>query len=240
MWTATRCVEPEWLDELEASDPRAMRSRRDLRRVNAWMLQTTLMTRALRRHCGHKPPRALIDLGGGDGAFLLAVAQKLGRGWSGVSATLVDRQDIVSDQTRDALRALGWRIEVVAADAADFLARPRAPADVITANLLLHHFPAERLSPLLALVAACTRTFVACEPRRSALALGASRMLWAIGCNDVTRHDAVASVRAGFAGRELSALWPRDAGWELHEHAAGLFSHCFVARRSASADTRAA
>lgn len=240
MWTATRCVEPEWLDELEATDPRAMRSRRDLRRVNAWMMQAVLMARALRRHCGREPPRSLIDLGAGDGAFLLAVARKLGPGWRGVSAILVDRQDIVGERTRVALRALGWRIEVVAADVADFLARLRAPADVITANLLLHHFPTERLASLLALSAARTRTFVACEPRRSPLALGASRMLWAIGCNDVTRHDAIASVRAGFAGRELSALWPRDGGWDVHEHAAGLFSHCFVARRAASAAARAA
>jgi hypothetical protein len=51
-----------------------------------------------------------------------------------------------------------------------------------------------------------------------------------IGCNAVTRHDAAASVRAGFAGRELSALWPARPGWRLREGRAGLFSHLFVAR----------
>jgi hypothetical protein len=48
----------------------------------------------------------------------------------------------------------------------------------------------------------------------------------------VTRHDAVLSVRAGFAGRELSALWPSADGWKLEERRAGLFSHLFVAHRA--------
>jgi hypothetical protein len=46
----------------------------------------------------------------------------------------------------------------------------------------------------------------------------------------VTRHDAPASVRAGFAGLELSALWPNEGRWELHE-STRLFAHCFVARK---------
>jgi hypothetical protein len=56
-------------------------------------------------------------------------------------------------------------------------------------------------------------------------------LLWAIGCNAVTRHDATVSVRAGFSGNELSALWPADSGWQLTERRAGFFSHVFVARR---------
>jgi hypothetical protein len=63
------------------------------------------------------------------------------------------------------------------------------------------------------------------------VASAGSRLLWAIGCNHVTLHDAAASVRAGFRGQELLALWPHSSGWDLQEHAAGLFSHSFVARR---------
>jgi hypothetical protein len=58
-----------------------------------------------------------------------------------------------------------------------------------------------------------------------------SRLLWALGCNDVTIHDAIASARAGFAGSELSALWPNRGQWELHEPASALLNHCFSARR---------
>jgi hypothetical protein len=72
---------------------------------------------------------------------------------------------------------------------------------------------------------------VACEPRRSAFSLLASRMLFALGCNDVSRHDAVTSVRAGFDGTELSVLWGEAEGWSLHEQSAWPFTHCFVASR---------
>ncbi|HEU4708590.1 MAG TPA: hypothetical protein VFS17_04690, partial [Methylophilaceae bacterium] len=75
--------------------------------------------------------------------------------------------------------------------------------------------------------------FVACEPRRSWFALGGSRLVGLLGANDVTREDAVLSVKAGFRERELSSLWPHAGhSWELHECAAGLFSHCFIATRS--------
>jgi len=47
----------------------------------------------------------------------------------------------------------------------------------------------------------------------------------------VTRHDAVVSVRAGFRGGELAALWPRGEGWTIEERARGPFGHAFVARR---------
>jgi hypothetical protein len=45
-----RHLEPEWMDELDVSDPRALRARRDLARINAWMLQPGIMAGALRRH----------------------------------------------------------------------------------------------------------------------------------------------------------------------------------------------
>jgi hypothetical protein len=105
---------------------------------------------------------------------------------------------------------------------------------VTICNLFLHHFDDAALALLLALAAPCTPLFAACEPRRGALARAGSRFLWAIGCNDVSRHDAVVSVRAGFRGAELSALWPRE-GWTLRERPAGLFTHCFVATRARAA-----
>jgi hypothetical protein len=52
-----------------------------------------------------------------------------------------------------------------------------------------------------------------------------------LGANAVTRADAVLSVQAGFRENELSALWPKTAGWSLQEEASGAFSHCFRATR---------
>ena len=230
MWNAARSVEREWLDELPAADPRAVRSRNDLQRVNAWMLQGAIMARSLMAACGERTPRTLLDLGSGDGRFLLRVARRLP--WRDVNVILLDRQNIVSGETLQQFRALRWNVEAVAADAFEFLDRGAASdVDFMTANLFLHHFPDRALKLLLALASRRSRVFVACEPRRAMLALRASHLLWVLGCNDVTRHDAAVSVRAGFRDRELSAAWPKDAGWELREHPAMLFSHCFAARR---------
>jgi hypothetical protein len=88
-----------------------------------------------------------------------------------------------------------------------------------------------RLIELFRGIAEVTETFIALEPRRSRLALTFSQQIWAIGCNRVSRHDAPVSVRAGFAGKELSLLWPRMGNWSLEERPVGLFSHLFMARR---------
>jgi protein-L-isoaspartate O-methyltransferase len=229
---AARRVQREWLDELPAADPRAIRSRRDLARINMWMLQPGIMARALARHAGGTP-RTILDLGSGDGTFMLRVASKLAPRWSNVTVILLDQQNIVSQATRNGFREFGWNVETVTADLFGGLKDGRlGDIDIVTANLVLHHFPEPQLSQLLTQVASMAPLFVACETRRAPLALLASRLIWFIGCNDVTRHDAVRSVEAGFDGNELSAAWPSATGWELHEHTARLFTHCFVARRT--------
>jgi hypothetical protein len=123
-------------------------------------------------------------------------------------------------------------VEVVTADVFDWLAQPaEAPVDLMLTNLFVHHFAGERLSLLLAGIAQRTRMFMACEPRRALVALAGSHLLGFIGCNAVTRNDAVLSVHAGFNNQELSALWPDHDHWALREWPAGLFSHGFVAKR---------
>jgi Methyltransferase domain len=236
--TLVRRVEPEWLDELPADDPRALRSRDDLARVNGWMRHLGIMPRLLLKHCAANPPRTMLEIGAGDGTFMLRVARQLAPYWPDMRLVLLDRQDIVSDDTRAAYAALRWSVETVSADVFQYVADTGlAGFDVTSANLFLHHFPAERLALLFARMAQLTRLFVACEPRRSVSGMLGSRLLWAIGCNDVSRHDAQISVRAGFAGDELSALWPTHAQWttgqwDLREYSAFPFTHCFVARRT--------
>jgi len=234
MSSLARTVQPELLDSLPPDDPRAVRSRRDLRRINNWMLQTRIMAGALAKYC-RQTPRHVLDLGTGDGTFMLQVARRLASRWQGVTVTLLDRQNIVSAETQQCFRAIGWLVKTVAADAFDFLQRDNpAIVDVITTNLFLHHFPQIELARLLALTAQRTDVLVACEPRRAPLALAASHLVWAIGCNGVSRHDAVVSVRAGFNDGEISASWPEPGDWELHEGPKMLFTHCFVVRRTGS------
>ena len=228
-----RLVEPEWLDSLAPSDPRARGSRRDLRRVNWIMGNARLTARALVRGAA-RPPSRIVDIGAGDGAFSLSLARRLAPRWPGLNVVLVDRAPAVEPATLAAIRAAGWKPEIVAADVFDWCRRPRTAGEAVVANLFLHHFDDAALGRLLAALADGAAIVAACEPRRSALALAGSRLLGLIGCNDVTRHDAVVSVRAGFTGREISALWPQVSGWRLAEGPANLTSHLFVAAREAA------
>jgi hypothetical protein len=225
-----RIVQPELLDALPPDDPRAVRSRRDLRRVNAWMRNHAIMAKALQTAVNGRAPKQITDLGAGDGHFLVRVAKKISPRWPDVNVTLLDNQKVMGLQTLASFPPLGWRAEVVAADVFDWLPTA-ARLDVVVANLFLHHFNGARLAELFRAIASRARLFVAIEPRRASWPLFCCRLLWAIGCSSVTRHDAVVSVRAGFSSNELSALWPADNGWQLTERRAGFFSHLFVARR---------
>lgn len=231
---AGRTLVGEVLDALPAGDPRASASRRDLFRINGLMLAGRILAGLVRRHATC-PPRRVLEVGCGDGQLTLRVARRLAPAWPGVHLTLLDRQDIVAPSTRSAFEALGWTVERVAADVFEYLASPAPPGrsghfDAAMANLFLHHFDDDALRGLFARLGARATIFAASEPVRTGLALAASRAVMLIGANGVTRHDAPASVRAGFRGTELSALWQAGAGSRvLEERGIGPFTHVFAA-----------
>ena len=230
-----RVVEPELLDTLAPDDPRAIRSRADLRRINRLMGTQALLGNLLDTMLQESAPMRLIELGAGDGMLLLRLAQRRSRHWPKISLGLLDLQPVVGNETLAGYRELGWHVEVVHADVFDWLAQPQVePAPIVLANLFMHHFDGQRLQALLTGIANRARAFLCLEPRRSGFALLGSRLLGVIGCNDVTRHDAVTSVRAGFSARDLSECWPNPDAWNLQESAAGLFSHRFLATRKPS------
>lgn len=229
-----RVVEPELLDELPSEDPRARRARADLRRINKLMGHSGLVTRFFHEFDSNfiqKPPLRLVELGAGDGTFLLSLARRWTKEGILGEATLVDRQELVSQKTRQEFENLGWRVLVVKSDVFEWLEKSSISVNLTLCNLFLHHFEGELLKKLVQGIAIQTEMFIGCEPRRSRLALIAGSLLGVIGCNSVTRCDALTSIRAGFAGKELSALWSEPDLWTLTEHSAGLFSHCFIAKR---------
>jgi hypothetical protein len=292
-----RIVKPELLDHLPTDDPGAIGSRRDIHRLNLIMGNLGTLFGMIETVKSLRSPTRVVELGSGDGTFMLRLARSLSRSWKRVDVLLVDRKDVVTQETRDGFAKLGWSAHVITADVFDWLRegrimtlppkvgtsrcdvparvpaggtirptwptctfvpspdaslgdgdgaarRPyhrrdatlpeasREPVDLIVANLFLHHFPGPELSEMLRLAAGRTSIFAACEPWRSRTGLFFSRMLRLIGCNAVTCHDAVASVQAGFAGRELSALWPAGREWNLRERGARVFTHAFVAERA--------
>ena len=146
-----------------------------------------MMTRALRAAAA--APRLLVELGSGDGTFLLKVARRLGTSGTACARLLVDRRPSVSAATRDGFEAAGWTIDVCESDVFEWLCRPRAEtADVTIANLFLHHFREGELAHLLNLAAQQTTRFIACEPRRSRT--GPRRHLAAAAARLQRRHPA--------------------------------------------------
>lgn len=228
--SSSRCVQPEILDHLAEDDPRAIRSRADLRRINRIMGVRSIMLRRLRKLAA---PRRIIELGAGDGTLMLGLAQRLAQRWPAVHLTLLDRQSLVAPATVNAFHALGWQLDILNADVLDWIRQStRDRYDLVAANLFLHHFGNAEIEMLLSAIAERSTAFIACEPRRCRLARAASHLVRLVGANAVTRKDAVLSVRAGFAGNEMTALWPcQYPGWQLRENPAGMFSHCFVALR---------
>lgn len=226
-----RRIEPELLDELPPSDPRAIRSRRDLRLINWIMGNARLLSAALLSKL-REPPRTIVELGSGDGTLMLALARKLAPRWRApVRLQLLDMAPVVKAETMKGFSDLGWTAEVLPCDLREWTRRqPRS--DLLLANLFLHHFPEAELRVFFAAFATAAPCFAGCEPRRWAPALLSTRLLWALGCNQVTCHDAAVSVRAGFRDRELSALWPVESGFELDEAGGNLASHLFFAQKN--------
>jgi hypothetical protein len=233
MAASSRRVVPELLDELAPDDPRAKRSRRDLRTIHRFMRSASILKRLIESLRLAAPPRRLIELGAGDGTLMLAVARSLASRWSGVELTLLDRVDPVTDSTCDAYRLLGWKVCRLRMDVAEWVrADAETPYDLCLASLFLHHFEGPQLAPLMRGIAHRANAFVASEPRRGTLARLAARGVGLIGANAVTRGDAVKSVAAGFRGKELEAAWG-DAGddWRVEEFGSPPFTHCFTAVR---------
>lgn len=226
-----RQLSSEILDHLAVDDPRAVHSRRDLQAINWMMGSIRIVAAVLHRHATR--PTRMIDLGAGDGSWMLCLARRMAPAWPGVQVTLLDRQDLVSAETRAGFQRVGWPVEVQCIDVNDWVLLPSGERyDIGLANLFVHHFHAGQIAALFAALEKQVGCFIACEPRRDRMALLASRMVGLLGANDVTRTDAVLSVQAGFRAAELTALWPSALpGWQLDETKAGLFSHLFMARR---------
>ncbi len=232
-----RVLEPETLDHLAPDDPAAQRSRRDLRRVNAFMGARRILADAIVRAlpAARTQPLRIVELGCGDGRLMLDVARHGGKRWAGTTLDLLDRQPIVDGATIAAYAAAGWQARARVADVLDWAASKDASErwDLVVANLFLHHFDGEALRRLLAGCATRADALAACEPRRSRFALAASHLIFFLGANAVTRRDGVLSVRAGFVDTEIGAAWPGDApAWRLDEYDDGLFTHCFCATRT--------
>lgn len=232
MIASARIVVPELLDELNPNDPRAKRSRRDLRRVHRALGSLSLLKAAISRLKLKTPPARILELGAGDASLLLRLARAQPE-WRNLELTLLDRHDLLSREMRDAYDQLGWKLTVLRADVVEWATEDHSQHfDLCITTLFLHHFDTAALGHLMAAIATHSNAFIACEPRRNSFARLGSHLVGMLGVNAVTRGDAVKSVEAGFSGQELSGMWPNpQSDWWCDEYAAPPFTHCFAAAR---------
>jgi hypothetical protein len=219
-----RSVQPEILDGLPADDPEAKQSRRDLERLNGIMGNSDLLAKGIASL--PEPPEKIVEIGAGNGTLLLKALRTLPRPEQESQVTFLDLVDLITPGVKEEYASLGWAVTVKTGDVRDTLDEK---ADLVLANLFLHHFTDPDLAELLSLIRNHTKHFFCVEPRRSRIALLAASLVRLVGCNHVTRHDAVVSVRAGFRDDDLSTLWDQEENWDLQEEPSPPFSHFFLA-----------
>lgn len=215
-----RLVEPELLDSLPAADPAAKRSRRDLRLINALMGNQRWIVRQLRKPPPPYPHWHQWELGAGDGSLGARIATE--------PSLRAIRLSALDFAPRSPAWPTGWdwhQADILATAAE----RPRA--DLVIANLILHHFQDAELRQIGNWICDA-QVIIAVEPLRARLPHVLAFALRLLGINHVTRKDIHTSIRAGFTGSELPDLLGLDpAAWEIHLSTSLLGAYRLLARR---------
>jgi hypothetical protein len=199
-----RLITAEILDSMDPGDPRAIRSRRDLRIVNAFLGNSRWIVSQLHRH-GTQSCDGIVELGAGEGFLCRRMREAFPR-------TLVTGLDFAARPA-----GLPENIQWEQGDFRDALARiQQTTGQVCVGSLILHHFSTGELDTLTPLLSRFS-CLVFCEPFRGNLPLLLSKLVSPFA-GEVTRHDMPASIRAGFRIGELPLLLGLDAtSWRIHE-----------------------
>jgi len=211
-----RVVIPELLDHLPADDPEALRSRRDLRRINFFMGNERWICREIRRFA-EVAQRGIVEIGAGDGELCHRLAR------------IFPKAPVSAYDLAPAPEFPGSRVTWYRGDLFD--APPPADGGVLVANLFVHHFEGEALAAL----GHWMRDFEVIllnEPDRSRLPHFLGGIMHPF-MNRVTRHDMHVSINAGFRPGELVRLLGLDDGrWNVRETSTWRGSRRVVASRT--------
>jgi hypothetical protein len=206
-----RKLTPELLDHLPHDDPGAMRSRRDLRRINFFMGNWRWILSEIPEHA-----EAITEIGAGDGHLLPLLAKK--RPGARIAAyDLAPRPP-----------GLPESVEWIQGDL--FSQPPPASGGTLIANLFLHHFTDAQLAELGAWMRPFEKIIMN-EPMRSKLPLLIGKIAYPL-IDPITRHDMRVSIEAGFAPGELAAsLCLETNGFRFRETRSYLGSLRLVAEK---------
>lgn len=205
-----RVIQPEILDSLPSDDPSALRSRRDLRMINAFMGNFQWVEDCLKKTRYRGP---VFELGAGEGILLERLHA---RGHSATGLDLVQRPEGLT-------KTIHWH-------QGNFLQNLNVKNGAVIATLTLHHFDGPTLERL-GRVFKDADLLILSEPWRSAFALCGGYALFPL-VNRVTRHDMIVSIKAGFAKGELPGLLGLNQDWKVHEEVSLMGACRLLAQRS--------
>lgn len=201
-----RLVIEEILDSLPPDDPRAVQSRRDLRRINVLMGNYRWISDQLRTD-PFSTVTKWTEIGAGSGDLAGRI-----EGQSGGSFE-VEGVDF-------APRPRGWpeRWDWHRGDLFAYLEEEREGATPggLIANLFLHHFEDKDLRRLGAFVNGRCRSLLVSEPARYGVFRTLAFALFPF-VNEVTRHDMQVSIAAGFRPGEVAQALGLSEDWRIRE-----------------------
>ena len=196
----SRVIVPEILDSLPPDDPRAIRSRRDLRWIDCYLGNSRWIVRELKSRISG--PARIMEIGAGGGWLCESVHAAL-------PASRLTGLDLVP-RPPGLPSAIDWKCGDFFQTLGD------TDAEVCIGSLILHHFT----DPALRELGECLQSFrqvVFCEPLRARLPLFLSKLSNPF-LGEVTRHDMPVSIRAGFRQGELPGLFGLDSKkWHIRE-----------------------
>ncbi len=195
-----RIVATELLDHLDPSDPRAVRSRRDLRILDGLLGNSRWILRCLSRF--HGKPGCVVEIGAGEGHLCRRIRVLHPR-------CDVTGLDLVA-RPGDLPGSIRWV-------SGDFLETLRdIDAEVCCGSMVLHHLDTAGLRRIGGEFRRFSLVLFS-EPYRGSLPLRMAGIAAPLA-GEVTRHDMPASIRAGFRKGELAPLLGLDnARWEIRE-----------------------
>jgi ubiquinone/menaquinone biosynthesis C-methylase UbiE len=194
--------------DAEALDTTALRRNlRDIRRINMLLGWRAYTVRAVARHVRALGLErfSLLDVASGSADMPLAVARWAER--AGIQARIVATD--INPEIVAAARAYIAGAPGLLVERQDALALPYGTGsfDVALCTLALHHFDPDAAVRLLRSMARVGRRVMVFDVERSPLAYAGAVLLTQLArMNEMTRHDAPASVRRAYSAAELREL----------------------------------
>ncbi len=199
----------EELLDAPVADPRLLaHNLRDIRRINRLLGWTGLAVKLVSEMVAQRqlPAFSLLDVATGSADMPVALASWARRQRLHIEIVATD----ISDQVLAAAQANCTQFPEIRLEQQNALALPYASQsfDLVLCSMALHHFSPDAAPRLLQELARVARhAIIVSDVQRSLLAyLGAWLLTHTLMPNQLTRHDAPASVRRAYTPHEVRAL----------------------------------